>query len=82
LRTDSSPAAGSAVNRGGDPPSRSELFSASPATSSPVSGSSTAMCPAVCPGVVTTRSPNTSSPSPTATSSRGASIDGMSSAPA
>ena len=40
------------------------------------------MLPAVWPGVVTTRSPNTASPSPTAVKGRGTLITGMSSAPA
>ena len=46
-----------------DPPSR---LRASPATSSALAGSRTAMWPGVCPGVAITCRPNTSSPSPTA----------------
>ena len=45
-------------------------------------GSSTEIDPGVWPGVSMMRSPNTSSPSPTAVTSTGAAMLGMSSAPA
>ena len=64
LSTEASAAAMSSVNSGLEPASPSLLFSASPATRTPVSSSKTERCPAVWPGVPTICSPNTSSPSP------------------